>query len=93
MFMFSGEVWNIFRERFAESYRRTAPVARATGYREMLDHRWLTDDHRIQRTTFAGGITVTANFGDKPYVMEDGRTLGPLSSDVAGIEPEASSSK
>ena len=55
------------RDRFVQSYRTAAPVARATGYAEMLSHRWLTADHAVQQTRFANGVTVTVNFGDKSY--------------------------
>ena len=45
MFMCNGERWRRDRQRFVESYRVSAPVARPTGYSEMLNHEWLTADH------------------------------------------------
>ena len=45
MFMFNREIWRTNRDRFVESYRTATPVARATGYSEMVSHRWLTADH------------------------------------------------
>lgn len=78
MFMFTRKVWEQYRERFVESYRAATPVARATGYAEMLSHRWLTADHAVQETRFADGTTVTVNFGDAPHRLPDGTTLGPL---------------
>ena len=88
MFMFNREIWEKHRERFVESYRTATPVARATGYVEMLSHEWLTADHAVQRTRFAGGVTVTANFGEQPYTLPDGTVLGPLSHRVEGPEIE-----
>lgn len=85
MFMFNREIWNKNRERFVESYRQVAPVARATGYAEMLEHRWLTPDHAVQQTRFANGVTVTANFGDAPYRLADGNSLPALSQRVEGL--------
>jgi len=86
MFMFHRKLWEDNRDRFLESYQTAAPVARATGYNEMLSHCWLTADHAVQQTRFAGGVTVTVNFGDEPYALPDGSTLGPLGYRVEGIE-------
>jgi hypothetical protein len=44
----------------------------------MLSHRWLTDDHTVQQTSFAHGQTVTVNLGEKEYTMADGSKLPPL---------------
>lgn len=86
MFMFRREQWEQQRERFVRSYRTAAPVARATGYVEMLSHRWLTEDHAVQQTEFANGVRVTVNFGDSPYRMDDGRTLAPLTHHIIGLD-------
>ena len=64
MFMFNREIWRKNRDRFVQSYSTATPVARATGYSEMVSHRWLTDDHAVQETKFANGVEVTVNFGD-----------------------------
>ena len=85
MFMFNREVWQANRERFAESYRIATPVARATGYSEMLSHRWLTADHAVQQTEFGNGTVVTVNFGDEPYTLPDGSTLAPLTHHWTGL--------
>lgn len=85
MFMFRREQWEQNRERFVRSYRTATPVARATGYSEMLSHRWLTADHAVQQTEFAGGVVVTVNFGDQPYTMADGTMLAPLAHRFQGI--------
>ncbi len=75
MFMFNREIWRKNRDRFVESYHTATPVARATGYSEMVSHRWLTDDHAVQETKFANGVEVTVNFGDTPFTMPDGTVL------------------
>lgn len=85
MFMFRRDQWEQKRQRFVQSYRTATPVARATGYAEMLSHRWLTDDHAVQQTEFAGGMVVTVNFGDQPYQMADGTTLAPLAHRFQGL--------
>jgi len=88
MFMFDRKLWKEFRDRFVQSYRTAAPVARATGYSEMLSHRWLADDRSLQETRFANGIVVTVNFGETPQKLEDGTALGPLAYRVQGLRAE-----
>ena len=84
MFMFNRDGWAKNKERFAASYKAIAPVARATGYAEMTDHRFLTADRSVQQTAFANGITVTVNFGDRPHTMADGTTLAGGGHRVSG---------
>jgi len=84
MFMFNRQIWEKNRDRFVQSYQTATPVARQTGYVEMLSHRWLTPDHAVQETRFANGITVTVNFSQQPFTMEDGTVLGPLAHRVTG---------
>jgi hypothetical protein len=86
MFMFDRKSWQAQEERFVRSYKLAAPVARATGYAEMLSHRWLTADHAVQETRFAGGVTVTVNFGDRPHQLANGTQLPPLGSKVDGVK-------
>lgn len=85
MFMFNRQIWNEYRDRFVQSYETATPVARATGYVEMVSHEWLTDDHSVQRTRFANGVEVTVNFGDQPFSLPNGRKLAPLGCDVRGV--------
>jgi hypothetical protein len=88
MFMFNKKGWEANKDRFLKSYRATVPVARAAGYAEMLSHEWLTPDRSVQRTRFAGGVTVTANFGDAPFALPGGGTLEPLGLRTEGVRPE-----
>ena len=85
MFMFKKKTWQENRDRFIQSYNTATTVARATGYSEMLEHAWLTEDHAVQQTSFANGVTVTVNFGHKPYTLSDGVKLGPLSHQIQGL--------
>ncbi len=86
MFMFSRKSYEAGKDRFVKSYKTIEPVARATGYSEMLSHEWLTSDHAVQRTRFANGVVVTVNFGDAQFKMPDGRLLQPMDLRVEGIE-------
>ena len=85
MFMFTREYWNDNKERFVQSYRDVCSVARAVGYSEMLDHRFLTSDRDVQQTHFANGAMVTVNFGDRPYVLANGVELEPMSFEMTGL--------
>ena len=78
MFMFNREIWNRFRDRFVQSYKNVCPVARAVGYAEMTDHRFLTPDRDVQQTWFSNGVIITVNFGDKPYRLPDGTEVPPM---------------
>ena len=78
MFMLNRELWHRSKTRFARSYGATCPIARATGYAEMTDHRILTPDRSVQQSVFANGLTVTVNFGDNPHRMPDGTSLAPM---------------
>jgi hypothetical protein len=82
MFMFNRKEWARDRARFVQSYRATCPVARATFYSEMTDHRFLSPDRQVQQTHFADGTTVTVNFGAQPFTLPDSRMLAPLAADV-----------
>ena len=81
------KVWEQNRDRFVKSYQTATPVARATGYSEMLSHAWLTADHSVQQTRFANGVVVTVNFGDQAYRMADGTSLGPMSHHIEKRRP------
>jgi len=40
----------------------------------------------VQETRFAGGVTVTVNFGDRPYKPSDAAELPPLAQRVDGLK-------
>ena len=84
MFLFDGNTWSEQRERFVESYKCGGMLSEATGYSEMLNHRILTKDRSVQRTDFANGISVVANFGERPFKLADGTIVNALSHVVVG---------
>ena len=85
MFMFNRQIWAANKDRFVKSYQTAAVVARATGYSQMLSHEWLTPDHAVQRTRFANGVVVTANFGDAAWSLPGGKRLASLECRVEGL--------
>lgn len=78
MFMFDRKLWSENRERFVQSYRNTAAHIRAVGYAEMTDHRFLSPDRTVQETRFDNGVTITVNFGDKPFPLPGGETMAAM---------------
>jgi len=85
MFMFSRMFWDRNQERFARSYRDVCTVARAVGYSEMTDHRFLTEDRNVQQTRFANGVAVTVNFGNTPFRLPDGTEIAAMGHHVSGM--------
>ena len=85
MFMFNRQYWSQNKDRFAKSYNDICSVARAVGYAEMTDHRFLTPDRDVQQTMFSNGVVVSVNFGDKPYSLPDGKQVEATSCRVSGI--------
>ena len=85
MFMFNNKIWKQNKARFVKSYKKVCPVARAVGYSEMTDHRFLTDNRNVQQTKFENDIIITVNFGDKVYRLPDGKTIQPMGYYVSGI--------
>lgn len=65
---FDEDLWNKYRERFAESYKIIGPWLEKIGYDEMIDHKFLKNDRTVQQTVFSSGWQVIVNFGEKEYV-------------------------
>ena len=69
--------WNRLKREVAASYARATPVARRTMHSRMTEFEILTPDRLVQRTRFANGVSVTANFSDKDYALDDGVVVPP----------------
>jgi hypothetical protein len=70
--------WDENKEMIKESYDRSTEVAYKVFYDEMLSFEYITPDKTIQKTSFANGISVIANFSEIPYVLENGRIIPPI---------------
>lgn len=77
LFLYTKDQWPKFRDGVVRSYKRVCPVVRACGGSEMVDHRILAPDRRVQRTVFANGVVVTVNFSEAPWTDERGQVIGP----------------
>ncbi|GAB4132605.1 hypothetical protein JCM17478_19520 [Thermopirellula anaerolimosa] len=66
--------WRNHRDVFLRTYRNTCILHEAIAGTEMLDHEFLTEDRRVQKTTFSDGTWAVVNFGPEPYELAaDGR--------------------
>lgn len=66
--------WEAYRETFVESYGKICSWLSQICYDEMVDHRFLTADRRVQESCFSSGKRVVVNFSEIPYET-DGRTV------------------
>lgn len=72
-----------FIERYQRTYKEVCGWHEQVGFEEMTNHEFLTEDRKVQRTTFANGKSVVVNFGDKA-VEVDGETIEGMSYRTAG---------
>lgn len=77
----SAPLWNLDRERweeykytFIDSYKKVCPWLLQIAYDEMISHRFVTNDHKVQESVFSSGKKLTVNFGDTDYSFE-GKTI------------------
>ena len=77
MYFFTRESFGKQKGSLAASYAVATSVAKATFGVPMSDYRWLSADRMVQQSVFENGVVATVNFGDKPFVMEDGFELAP----------------
>lgn len=59
--------WKELRARFVECYNNVCPVFEKAGGKEMLSHRFITEDRMVQETVFEGGLRIVVNFGEEPF--------------------------
>lgn len=63
--------------RFVHSHNSVTEIAKAVGWSEMTNHRYLSPDRNVQESTWANGCRVIANFGDEVFVAPGGRRVEP----------------
>lgn len=66
--------FSAFKNTFVESYRKIIPWIRQVCLDEMADHRFLSDDHLVQMSSFSSGKNVIVNFSDNEYIWK-GKTI------------------
>jgi hypothetical protein len=77
----SAPLWNLDRERweeykntFIESYKNVCPWLQKIGYDELISHRFVTPDHKVQESVFSSGNRIAVNFSSEDVVFE-GKTI------------------
>ncbi|MBC7888457.1 MAG: hypothetical protein H7Z13_11255 [Ferruginibacter sp.] len=66
--------WEAYKNTFIESYKNVCPWLQKIGYDEMVSHRFVTADHKVQETTFSSGKRAVVNFADTATIYE-GKTI------------------
>lgn len=69
LWMFDGLLWDERKSDFVSSYQNVNTVFEEVAFDELLNHTFLTDDRKVQSTTFSSGVKVYGNFGEKPWVI------------------------
>jgi len=62
--------WEEYKQTFIESYNNICPWLQQIGYDEMITHRFVSPDHKVQETVFSSGKKAVVNFGDSDYSYE-----------------------
>lgn len=71
------EYWEAHQQQFAQSYRNVSGWWRKVAMDEMTDHRWLTQDRKVQQSDFSSGWSVIVNFGDSVHLTAGGEEVSP----------------
>jgi hypothetical protein len=72
----SAPLWNLDRERweeykytFIESYKNVCPWLQQIATDELVSHRFVSADHKVQESVFSSGKKVLVNFGDADFEL------------------------
>lgn len=68
------ETWTAFKNTFVKSYQNICPWLQQIAYDEMISHRFISADHKVQETVFSSGKKAVVNFGDNEFMYE-GKTI------------------
>lgn len=73
----SAPLWNLDRERwdeykftFIDSYKKVFPWLQQIAYDELVSHRFVSPDHKVQESVFSSGKRIVVNFGDNEVGFE-----------------------
>ncbi|MCG7213285.1 glycoside hydrolase [Paenibacillus mucilaginosus] len=70
------ERWDSFKFTFVESYNKICPWLQQICYDELVSHRFVSSDRKVQESRFSSGKRAVVNFGDTSYTFE-GRIIEP----------------
>jgi len=73
----SAPLWNLDRERwdeykftFIDSYKKVFPWLQQIAYDELVSHRFVSPDHKVQESVFSSRKRIVVNFGDNEVGFE-----------------------
>jgi hypothetical protein len=73
----SAPLWNLDRERwqeykytFIESYNKVCPWLQQIASDELVSHRFISEDHKVQESVFSSGKRIVVNFGNEDVELE-----------------------
>jgi hypothetical protein len=73
----NAPLWNLDRDRwesyklsFIESYNKVCPWLQKIAYDELVSHRFVTADHKVQQSFFSSGKKTVVNFGEEEFLFE-----------------------
>ncbi len=61
------ERWQAYKHTFIDSYKKVCPWLEQIANDEMVSHRFVTEDHRVQESVFSSGKKIIVNFGDEDF--------------------------
>jgi len=77
----SAPLWNMDRERwqeykytFIDSYKKVSPWIQQIAYDELVSHRFVTEDHKVQESVFSSGKKIVVNFNNADFNF-NGKTV------------------
>lgn len=62
--------WEAYKYTFIDSYKKVCGIIKEICYDELVEHRFVSDDHKIQESVFSSGKKIVVNFSDLPYEYE-----------------------
>lgn len=65
-----SERWEEYKYTFIDSYKNVCPWLEQIATDELVSHRFVTNDHKIQESVFSSGKKVVVNFGDDDFKLE-----------------------
>lgn len=68
------ERWDEYKYTFIDSYNMVCPWLQQIAYDELVSHRFVTADRKVQESVFSSGKKIVVNFGDNEYFF-DGKTI------------------
>ena len=88
LYILDPKRWQETKDQIIDSYRTATMTSGRCGYEELVDHRFLNEDHSLQYSRFSGGTEVWVNFSDGIKELPDGAEVSPkgyfVSSEPAG---------